>query len=402
MSIYFENEQMEAARALAEEIRGEIDPKLSVTENMIRSLRMRTVDLDAEAVVRDLNTGIRNFHEAYEDAFAQGLENMIIRNVDKILDNRTEQEQRELLMGILRNYADATDSAVPEEMDLETMKQTACYCISEYSLILTGSEAFRQMAELDEQTVAAITEASVSAQEEGYAALAIYLLHAAGKMEAEGMTSEQIGAMTAATLAAHRAVQEAAEAEVENETQEQTETRYAKLKKALKIIGSALAIALILRVIALSIWGSVAVAAAGLQGMIVSGSFVEFLYCVPYVLAGLFSMGLILTYGTQKGVQVAKGSDIADSLVAAYRKGAEFVTETLVPQAKLFWEVLRETVLQKIALYRGVEVTADITQEPVVKEPEDIIVETKPVEKVEVIEEEEKEREEEEEEELDA
>ena len=386
MKTFFENEQMEAARVLAEQIHGEIDPAMSVKQNMVRSLQMRTTDVDAETVVNDLCEGIASFHKAYEDAKAQGLEAMIAENLDKILEGMEEEQQKALLMGILKSCAEASGAEVPEGMTLETMKQSACYCIGQFGLALTGSEAFEQMAQLDEEALNAITEATANAQEEEYVALAMYLLQTTGEMEnaSEEMNAQQIGAMTAATLAAHSAVAEAAEAETENETEEQTEARFAKLKKALKLIGGALAIALIAAVAAASIMFSSMVLFTALGLLCYSTTFVQFLAMAGAAMFGVCGVNGSIEFAVDNVVKVAERSGLAAGVVKAYRVAAEFVTETVIPAAKRFWTILRKTVTRKINQFRGVDAdyTVEVDEEIVgfdveVEEPvvEEIVVE---------------------------
>ena len=352
MSTILKNEQMEAAYTLAAELRAEMDPALTVTQNMERSLRMRMTDLDAEKVVRELCAGIDNFHNALEDAKAQGLDGMIRKNVDKILEELTEEQQRTLMMNILQTCAAVSDDRVPENMDLETMKEAACTCIGEYSLILTGSDAFEKMTELDAQTMDAITQVSQSAQDEALAALAVYMLSASGDLDShsENLDAEQIGAKTAAALAAHSAVVEAAEAETEYETAEETEVRYAKLKTALKLIGGALAITVFTASTVLGVLASSAVAVLGFEALYWSLSFGEAIASLAIITLALINGYYIAHSGVQSIVQAATDSGVAAGVAAAYQKSAEFVKLTLIPSAKNFWRVLREKMIVKAGL----------------------------------------------------
>lgn len=210
---------------LTAEIKNEVNPDLSLEENMQISLADRIENLDAEKAVEEICDGIHQFEDVFEQLDQKEDRKAFIVDIlnHSELNEKTVQEQYTFLAEVMEAFAkEATDH--PEydldELDsfcikkdtevtaeeLEQLKELVVEYLDEFSLLHGEEEAFGTLfdtigKEAQEKLY------NIYENEKYYIALAIYILQMQGKMKSlsAGIGAKEIGAAVAAFFASMKA-----------------------------------------------------------------------------------------------------------------------------------------------------------------------------------------------------
>ena len=326
----FTKEQIARASALAQELRSETNPQLTIEQNLENSIRMRIQDVDAKNVVTEINKGILSFRELYGKAAETDLANVIKEELDKLLLNMDEEQQRESLTNILRCCASATGQEIPtdQEYDLEVLREAVCIYFSEYSLVhMIGEDML--VEELDAEQIQKLLAASEEAYQEEYAAVAMYLLQVTGDVAQipETLTPEEIGIMTAASIAAKNSYLQMILGKIDLE----------QIKRTLKLIAGITMLAILIA----ASW-NVAKIAVAISMMCVGAALTKLgvtSKIITYLTGALTVSGIV--EGVQKlGQNITRRSGLTQAVGAVFEKVKSYVTGSLVPAAKEFLKKL--------------------------------------------------------------
>lgn len=328
--VNFTKEQIASAERLAKELRSEAEVQLTVEENLANSIRMRVQDADAENTVADIKKGIAVFHELYGRAVEKDLSSVVGEEVDKLLADMDETQQRTALTNILKCCHAAVGEEFPEdkEYDLDVLREAVCIYFSEYSLIhMIDEDTLPE--ELDEEQLQKLAAASEEAYQEEYAAVAMYLLQVTGEVEQipADLTPSEIGTMTAAGMAASNSYLQAVTGKIDVE----------QFKKKLKLIAGVAMLALII----VAGWKITKIAVV--VSMVSFGALLTKLGVVSKVftyLAGAVTASEIWDRTEALGKKIAQSTGVAQAVASVREKINSFVTGSLMPRVKGFWEKL--------------------------------------------------------------
>lgn len=327
--VNFTKEQIANAVRLAEELRSETETQLSVKQNLVNSIRMRVQDVDAENTVEEISKGIKTFHELYGRAVERDLPSVVREEMDKLLVDMDETQQRTVLTNILKCCGAATGQEFPEDKvyKLDVLREAVCIYFSEYSLVhMIDTDTFPQ--ELDAEQFQKLTAASEVAYQEEYVAVAMYLLQTAGEVEQipANLTPGEIGTMTAASMTVNNSYLQMLAGKIDME----------QLQKKLKLIAGVTMLALLV----VASWKIAHVAVA--LSMVGVGALLTKLGVTGKVftyLAGTVTVSEIADGVRHIGQRIARSTGVDQAVAKVCEKVASFIG-SLKTKAMGFWEKL--------------------------------------------------------------
>lgn len=364
---YFSNKQMEAARVLAEELQMEAVTGQTTRQNMVDALKSRYAEVDAEAVVDELCSGLETFHKLYEKAQQQDVDTVIREELDGVLSTLSDEQQRELLAGLMQSFAKLSGEELPEleNLELHMMKDTVCAYFAEYGC---AGVDLTLMNEVNMCAALEIGRAVDDQKTEEYTALAMYILGRngeLGKVPAD-MSPKAIGITTAASAEVQRSVIGMILGKIDME----------QVKRVLKIVGGVLLIALTAAaaVVGLSVSGLVIVTVV--EALIFEYELVNIAVAVLMLVTSLICAGGI-GYGAARILsEVSNRSGIAQQAASLVNKLNEYIHNTVVPAAKAFWQMIRSKINELRYGKAEVETAKEPVQETSKEEPAEETEET--------------------------
>ena len=343
--------EIRMVQELTAEIKSEVNPDLSLEENMQISLADRIENLDSEKAVEEICDGIHKFDDVLEQLDQkEDRKAFIVETLNHSeLNEKTVQEQYTFLAEVMETFAkEAADHPEYdlEELDsfcikkdteitveeLEQLKELVAEYLDEFSLLHGEEEAFETLfAAMGKEAQEKLY--NIYENEKYYIALAIYILQMQGKMKSlsAGIGAKEIGAAVAAFFAAMKARLAGALGKIPWE----------KVLETLKKIATA----------AMTVFVCVAVAVIVIK--VQKAVFFLASALIGYGMIGVLAAAALSVGCGVKTVDWLLG--MRDRTVEFFEEGTDFVVEkygvvkkwfleTALPALKEFWKKLKEKV----------------------------------------------------------
>lgn len=323
--IHFNTDEMTAINTLAAEIAAEANPDLTTAENLRRSLMKRTSG-NATGVAEDLLSGIALFDGLYRDAESRSPYQIIRTHLQELLDNSDPDRRGVILEGIIRGAYEAAGEEVnlPENMMPAALMEIAISAIEDLSL--TGmTSGNTPLGEMNAADTKALFDRLTKAADGNAMAMAAYILHRQGQLPSlpEDTTAQQIGAITAASVAARDSIVESIQGKADMD----------KIIKALKVIAGLTVMALIVIGTPMVLKASVAAVAKFCVG--VFGAKMLFMESLlSWMLLGA-TAGTILGAVTVGACEIGKAAGVPTAIAEVWQALRRYVRKHIAPKVSL-------------------------------------------------------------------
>lgn len=207
--LLFSQAQINYAADLAAEMWREKDRKLTHRENLVHSLRIRSNDPEAEQTVDRLLGGLECFRDQHRILGGQAPDRIISDYLENVSKDLPEEVQRDYLMQILAFAFKVNGRTAPAESNstIQDLRDKVTNCLCEYSManILPPADS-NPFAAIDKEAAETLAEQLEDAVCADYLALSLYIGKGRGRLYQipADMPPEEIGAITAATVAVHQ------------------------------------------------------------------------------------------------------------------------------------------------------------------------------------------------------
>lgn len=353
MSRKITEQEINMLNDLIAEIKEEVNPELSLEENMRISLAGRVENIDEQKAVEEICGGIEKFEEVMEQLDQKEDRKEVLLEIfnESELNQKTVQEQYAILAEVMESFSKEAaehpeydleelesfcikkDGEISVE-DLEQLKELVCEYLDEFSLLHgeessfdglfqnMGTEACEKLSKLYENT-----------DEKYYTALAIYILQLQGKLPSlsAGMGAREIGAAVAAFFASLKARIAGFLGKIPWE----------KVLEILKKIATAaltVFVCVAIAIVVLKVQKVVFFLAAALIGY---GTIGVLAAAALSVGCGIQTMDWLIAM-KNRTVEVAK--EVADFAVEKYKVVKQWIVETAIPAFQAFWKKVKEAV----------------------------------------------------------
>lgn len=356
MSRKITENEIRMLQELITEIKSEVNPELSLEENMRISLSSRVENIEEEKAVEEICSGIQKFEDILEqlnqkeDRKAFLIE---ILNQSK-LNEKTVQEQYEFLAEVMETFSKEMTEHPEYDLeelesfcikkegeitveDLEQLKELVAEYLDEFSLLhgeAQGIEVFDGLFDtIGKEALEKITKVYEEKDEKYYMALAVYILQMQGKLESlsSGMGAKEIGAAVAAFFASFKARLDGMLGKIP----------WDKVLEILKRIATAamtVFVCVAVAVIVFKVQKVVFFLAAAVLGYGVIGILAAAALSVG---CGIKTVDWLLEM-KERTIEVLK--DVKDFTIEKYEVVKKWMIETALPALKEFWKKLKEKV----------------------------------------------------------
>lgn len=353
MSRKITEQEITMLQELIAEIKSEVNPELSLEENMQISLADRVENIDEEKAVEEICSGIGEFEDVLEQLNQkEDRKAFIVETLNQSeLNEKTVQEQYEFLAGVMENFLKEAaehpeydleelesfcikkDGEVTVE-DLEQLKDLTAEYLDEFSLLHGEIQAFDGLFEtMGEEASKKLSEIYENQDEKYYMALAIYILQMQGKLESlsSGMGAREIGAAVAAFFASLKTRIDGLLGKIPWEKVLET---LKKIATAALTVFLCVAVAVIVfKVQKIVFFVASAVLGYGIIGILAAAAL--------SVGCGVKTMDWLLEM-RNRTTEVAL--EVKDFVVEKYGVVKQWIMETALPALKDFWQKFKEKV----------------------------------------------------------
>lgn len=331
---HFNTEEMKAIQTLASEIVTEMNPALTTAENLRRSYMKRTSG-NATGIAEELMSGIATFDGMYRDSKSRSPYQIIRTHLQDLLDQADPDRRGVILHSIIRGAYETLgeEMDVPEGMMPAAMLEIAISAIEEMSLAGLVSEG-NPLGQMDAAATARLFADLCHAADGNAMAMAAYILHRQGQLPSlpENTTAAQIGAITAASVAARDSIVESIQGKADMD----------KIIKALKVIAALTVIALIVIGTPMVLKASVAAVARFCIGVFGAKMlFVESM--LSWMLIGA-TTGTILGAVTVGACEIGKAAGVPTALCEIWQALSRYVRKHIAPRVSLAVDTTAELI----------------------------------------------------------
>jgi hypothetical protein len=355
------SKETESVRLLTDELLASADSRLSLEENLSKSLSSRIQGIDSLETVKQIISGIKRFDDSLAaNGKADNLKPWVSDKLSEALEGKDISEQHTTLLNVLTALS-ATDSAHTGELRLkfaqikgakvtadnvnELKALVAEYLDSNAVLYFDDSATISLLENLGADSGKELLNATWSEQSKPYLALSTYILKTTGELPSLPLEigAEEIGVSTAAAVAREQVIRDGAAGR-------ETWDMVLMALKAIATIAVALLAVYAIVNIALFVGSFVFVLVQGLVGLSVIGTLIALIAGTATVMSIVETAGILF----EGAVDIV--FEAINKIIEVYGKVRDWVKEKIFPEVIAFWARLKNAVLVGIDAYINVTV----------------------------------------------